>query len=791
MSLQSLPIFNQLDTICNSLKTSSSHFLVLTAETAAGKSTGVPCALLKAFSKKIYVLEPRKLSVFGVANRISELLGEKIGESIGYRVHLEKKVSEKNRLEVMTEGMLLPLLQKDPSLSGVDVVVLDEFHERSVNGDLLLSFLKEAVTLRDDLFILVMSATMDTEKVSSFLKCPVLTVPGRQYPVEVIHPTELINSSENQNWSIGFFCKEAIIKVLYSEKGDILVFLPGIADIRLCEKLLREWLEQKAFDIEIIILHSTIPFSQQKKVYDITSEKRRVILSSAIAETSITVPRITTVIDSGFSRINRYNQTTGMNALSTEIESVFSSEQRKGRAGRLGPGLCYRLWNPANVRIEKMPAEILRSDLVPLVLECALWGVKKITDLEWLDTPSCGGWNQAVELLSNLGCLEKGSITSFGKEVLSLGIHPRLGVVALKGGVEYAIKYALGEKEKDSKRLQFEQDINRRLSFCKVEKNPGWYALLQGYPDRLAYKIESQIYQFPSGKKGKLLDPTLDDKWIIAPLVQLGDGLGIIQSFERIPSDPSSQELFFTWLQIHKSVKSEVTFAEIKSKEKRIQKHQIECFGKIVLSKTGVEVDESVIGASGLSLAAEAWCSTIENKGFFAPNLLPWTKNTESLFKRAEFYFYHKLHQNIEIALMENLSEWFAPFVPLNGNITEKIFEQSLDYAFSNYNLNTHVPQKIILQNGKARNLSYEILDTKHGPIPVLEVVIQDLFGTYSIPSILGVKVLLKLLSPARRPLQITEDLEGFWKNTWPEICKEMKGRYPKHNWDYTKITKE
>ena len=359
--MQNLPIIPYLDEICCTLKNSSSRFLVLTAETAAGKSTAVPQAILKAFPQSVIMLEPRRLAVLSIANRIAEALGEKVGQTVGYRMHLESKISKETRLEIITEAILTRKLQSDPSLEGISVVIIDEFHERSIHADLALAFLKEAMELRDDLYVIVMSATIETEKVAEYLgskeqPAPVMKIPGRQFPVEIEYSGKISVSS-------------AIITTLRSikdKKQTILAFLPGIADIRRC----KAELEKIGFpneNTELMILHSSITLDEQKKVLSPLKEGvTRIILSSAIAETSLTVPGVKTVIDSGLSRINRMNISLGMEHLVTENESMFSAEQRAGRAGRLGPGKCIRLWNKNDVRIENTPAEILRSDITSL-----------------------------------------------------------------------------------------------------------------------------------------------------------------------------------------------------------------------------------------------------------------------------------------------------------------------------------------------------------------------------------------------------------------------------------------
>ena len=424
--INQLPIAPHLDDICVSLKSSRSHSLILTAETGAGKSTALPLALLNHFSGKIIMLEPRRIAALSVASRVSTLLGEEIGKTAGYVMRLESRVSEATRFTVMTEAVLTRMLQDDLLLDGVSVVVLDEFHERSVQADLALAFLKETMSLRGDLYVVVMSATIDTASLSSYLAAggeavPVFTVPGRQFPVDVEYAGALLPS-------------DAVMRELRKrDGGSILVFLPGIADIR---KTAAE-LEREAADADILILHSSIDFDEQKKVLSPPDDfsRRRVILSSSIAETSLSVPGVSVVIDSGLARINRMNVAAGMEMLATETESVFSAEQRKGRAGRMQRGRCVRLWRENDVRAAETAPEIARTDLTELVLECAERGVYRRDALSWLTPPSAAAWKSAQKLLIALGCLTAENktdvenivrITSLGKAALTLGLHPRL-----------------------------------------------------------------------------------------------------------------------------------------------------------------------------------------------------------------------------------------------------------------------------------------------------------------------------------------------------------------------------
>lgn len=930
--ISALPITPHLDEICNALKSSPSHFLILTAETAAGKSTAVPLALLKHFSHKIVMLEPRRLAAVAITNRVAHLLGEETGQTAGYRLHLESKISSLTRFEVMTEAILTRRLQNDPSLEGTDVVVIDEFHERSVHADLALAFLKESMQLRYDLFVIVMSATIDTQQLSSYLSrtvvsaamesisqpsateskpqssvtvhsgdCPVLHIPGRQFPVSIDYRPS-VSPAQAVKQIIDLQIAECKIKdktlinnrSLANERSNtqqnrsILVFLPGIYDINRTKSDLTEALKQTsgsqlntqknciAYDdyiIQLLVLHSSIPFSEQKEVLqpiskDITLLPNsilpgnfkhpasklypliRVILSSAIAETSLTVPDVTTVIDSGLARINRFDAATGMEKLTTENESVFSAEQRAGRAGRTAPGTCIRLWTQNNVRVTRTPPEIMRTDLTPLVLECAQWGVTSPEKLSWLDTPPHSSWQNAHDLLVELECItEDGHITQTGSDALSLGLHPRLACVALAGkklgqeksAAQVVIRFTEYARSLPERKKNFLEDLLRRLSLCQSQSGNATAAdspvssshliLLAGFPDRIARyagsnmqaspqqsarqtisQTQSARYQFPSGRIALL--PKEDSEksntypeWIVAPEVDAGERTGKMYSYEVIPTNET-----LAWISERTKTITRTVFADLKKGTKatssslasiasgsglKLQKFEYTCYGKIIIKEKKLVPSAKDFG--------DAVCSAVQENGI---TCLPLTQALERFLLRAEFYVEHisspnqSVLQNKLKLLSETPHEWLLPF--LTGDSSNKIDGETVYNALYWYldgqTIDRMVPEEITLPNGKKRRISYEKREKQTNDsskmngstvIPVLEVIIQQIFGCLETPKILGFPVLLKLLSPARRPLQITDDLAGFWVNTWPEICKELKGRYPKHNWDYRITEKE
>ncbi len=827
--IKDFPITPHLDQICSSLRSSSSRFLVLTAETAAGKSTVLPLALLDHFPGKMIMTEPRRLAVLGVANRLSDLSGD---GAIGYKIHLESHISSETRLEVVTEAILVRQLQEDPALEGYNLVVLDEFHERSVNTDLALAFLKEAMQLRDDLFVIVMSATIDTARLQKYLDAPVMKIPGRQYPVKMLYEPEkslvslvyqALRLAEGASVARGRAGAGGDVSTSgESLTGNVLVFLPGISDIRKAQEAL---LDTGDFgpesDIELCILHSSVSLEEQKRVIA-SSGKRRVILSSAIAETSLTVPGVTCVIDSGLARVNRLDLNTGMEKLATEPESEFSAEQRAGRAGRLGPGTCIRMWAQADPRAKNLPPEILRTDLVPLVLECSERGVYSADGVDWLDGPSAAAWRASCQLLQRLDMVRPdGRITGRGRAALHLGVHPRLAGIALAAweadeqlgeqARRLLVKFSQYSRSAPELQRRFIADMERRLKKHAPHGNPGNPAapgqptptstapganpaakaidsellILSGYPDRLAKRLSAPgadpaEYQFAGGRKALFYTRTEGSRtrnapeWLVAPEVMTTQNGVVIFEFEEL-STPKITE----FLENHAEIRTICKFSDGK-----IQKTENKCFGEIVLSSKKIPSSPEDL--------AQAWLTEIEEKGIAC---LPLDAKTESLLLRAQYVTQQLASVPSDAQtkstpvptsnpdqLAASAREWLLPFLSGATTLTPAIVHDALYWYLNGAEIDRLAPEQITLENGRRVRVHYE----RQAEIrPIIEIIIQRIFGCFTTPVICGKKVLLRLLSPASRPLQVTDDLENFWTGAWVEICKEMKGRYPKHNWNY------
>lgn len=882
-NLPPLPVTPYISQIAETLKKSPSRFLILTAETGAGKSTVIPAGLPKFFDGKILITEPRRIAALSIAERVSEILEEPCGKTCGYKIHLENKTSRETKIEVVTEAVLSRTLQNDPSLEGYSVILIDEFHERSVTTDLNLAFLREAMELRDDLYVIIMSATIETKKLSEYLggpdyipgeTVPVMEIPGRTFPVEVEYKPD--------STMVRAICDE-LENVQRGQTPVILAFLPGIKEIRKTEIELRSALgDLQNSGTEIHVLHSSVSLSDQKKIFaPLPENTNRVIISSAIAETSLTVPGVTTVIDSGLSRVNRLNIALGMETLVTEAESEFSAEQRKGRAGRLQAGRCIRLWSKNEPRKKSMLPEILRTDISSLVLECAAWG-KNLSESEnfFLDSPSKAAIKTASEFLQNMNFLDsRKKITERGRLALEAGVSPRLANLILfaaenpalkEDAVSLILKYSNYADSKSEMQKRFCDDIRLKITGAQnalaahdahSNKNdkggqppsshdahsnkrdkggqpPSKTALLfAGFSDRLAKKCPETFsgtgkgndkisYQFPNGHTAFLAKDLYFSQapdWIIAPEVLATSSGGTVFDYECVTNAEAE------------SLISDLTHDETEcffnEDQTKISKFVYTKYGKITLSEKKVNVtkDDSVL----------AWCTQIRKKGLNSLNL---SYKMQDFLTRADFYAVHAdagtesvaaphgvqdgqgahdaaLSQGVhslqgahDAALTQGVQnaqgvhdtqnavpkdsqntgtsslslarleaapeEWLTPFLT-GGKLTDEILYNAAYWYLDGATVDTNVPTQMILENGRKIKVTYE------NGRPVIEIIIQRIFGCFENPKIMGVPVLLKLLSPASRPLQITEDLAGFWNGSWIEICKEMKGRYPKHNWDY------
>jgi ATP-dependent helicase HrpB len=784
--------------------------VILQAPPGAGKSTALPPVLLKEKwlnGKKIIMLEPRRLAARSVASRIAFLLDENVGETAGYRIRFENKISASTRIEVVTEGILTRILQNDNTLEDVGLVIFDEFHERSLHADLALALCREIQSvLRDDLKILVMSATLDEEKLSSVLgNAPIVSSEGRQYPVDIKY------SPSEPNLSISAQVSRAVLKAIRSEDGDILVFLPGAGDIHRCAELI----EAEASGIFIYPLYGDL--SQQKQQEAIMPDqygRRKIVLSTSIAETSLTIEGIKVVIDSGYSRVPRFDPNTGLTRLETIRVTKDAADQRAGRAGRLGPGTCYRLWVEGSHQhlVPHRRPEILEADLAPMMLELAQWGVNDLKILSWLTPPPAGAVSQARELLTQLDAVSENRITSKGKKMLTLPAHPRIAHMLLEGAEEGNIALAIDAASLLDERdpLPREAGANlalrvealrkwRRKDYVNAEKNvlerveraaASWRKnfnispdnshfgeqqlgklLAAAYPERIAKKIKHSRYRLANGRIAKIHehDPLAAETWIIAAHLDGGSNESRIYMAASLDPDDllhlSSQQDNISW-DSGKGILSARW-------ERRI--------GNIVVESTQIEniPEEQKI---------KILCDAIRSEGI---NILPWTDELIEWKKRISNVKIWRTDEDwpdlSDEQLLDTLEEWLSPFI--SGVRKREDFKKlELHNILSgllsweqSQRLEKLAPAKIKVPTGSLITLKYNA----DGSPPILAVRLQEVFGLLETPAVNEgrTKVMLHLLSPGYRPVQVTQDLKSFWNTTYAEVRKDLRARYSKHHW--------
>lgn len=785
--------------------------LILQAPPGAGKSTVLPLELLNEpwlKGKKILMLEPRRLAARAVANRMSSLLNEPVGTTVGYRVRFDNKVSKQTRIEVLTEGILTRMLQQDNTLEDVGLVIFDEFHERSLHADLALALCREMqMVLREDLRILIMSATLDGEQLSSLLgNAPILTSAGRQYPIELLYV-----SPEN-NIALPVQMAKAIRKALAAHEGDILAFLPGAGEIQRTQDLL----ENELSNISIHPLFGDLPQQkQQEAILPHPQGKRKVVLATSIAETSLTIEGIKIVIDSGYCRSPRFDPKTGLTRLDTIRVTQDMATQRAGRAGRMAPGVCYRLWHEATHQhlLPHRNPEIMEADLAPTLIELAQWGIQDLQQLAWLSPPPHAAVNQARSLLEDLGAIDSKKITSRGKEILRLPTHPRIAHLLLEGKrfslIALATDIAAVLEERDP--LQKEAGANltlriealrkwRNKEYVSADKNTlerierlatQWrklFSILQdnaapvdqevgkllaaAYPERLAKQREQQHrYRLANGKIVKLnehdplshepylavahLDPgTTEGKIYLAAPIALTDILHLVKDTTLIDWDTQNGIL-------------------VARNEKRI--------GDIILESKALKVipEEKKV---------KILCDVIRKEGFSifkqTEDLLEWKAriNCLNIWKPDEAF-----PDLSDVNLLNTLEEWIAPYITSIKKREDflkldlyTILSVSLSYQ-QTQQLENLAPSKIKVPSGSSIALKYNA----DGTNPILAVRLQEMFGLLDTPTVNEgrTKVILHLLSPGYKPVQVTQDLKSFWKNTYPEVRKELRIRYKRHHW--------
>lgn len=806
-----LPIDSLLPAIRTTLAEHVS--LVIEAPPGAGKTTRVPPALLDTAwlqGRKLVMLEPRRLAARAAAHFMAVKLGEHIGETVGYRVRMDTRVGPRTRIEVVTEGVLTRLLQSDPALGDYGLVIFDEFHERSLHTDLALALILEARhALRPDLRIVAMSATLDSAPVAELLGgAPRLVSEGRSFPVDTRYQPLVPRAPVEAQVA------NAVRRVLAEESGSLLVFLPGGGEIRRVVKMLDENLPSGT---DVVPLHGDLPQEQQDAaILPAASGRRKIVLATSIAETSLTIEGVRVVVDAGYARVPRFEPVSGLTRLATVRVSRASADQRRGRAGRLEPGVCYRLWSEGE-RLEAQTApEILQADLAPLALELAQWGVTDAARLAWLDPPPSAALAQARELLQELEALDAdGRITAHGRSLVELPLHPRLAhmvaggerrgsgwlacllaaVLSERDIVAGGIKHAgvaervrllsarpaadAGVDRRNLKRVQaVARDIARQAGIAPqadVAADQAGPLLALAYPDRIARRrAGSQPRYLLANGRGAYLsddDPLRSAEWLAVAALDGNPRAARIFLAART-DEREMRELFAAQI----VARDRIDWDEDQGAVRAVREL---CLGAIILEQRPLaEPDAQKVAA--LMLAA------IRRRGL---DCLPWSAELRNwqarvlLLRRVQGDSWPDVS---DAALLRSLEQWLAPYLAgstrlmqLAGVPLKQALEALLDFH-QRRTLNELAPTQVTVPTGRRVPLDYTLGDT-----PVLAVRVQEMFGLAQTPAIAGgrMPLVLHLLSPAGRPLQVTRDLAGFWKSSYRDVKKDMQGRYPKHPW--------
>ncbi|MDT8453306.1 MAG: ATP-dependent helicase HrpB [Gammaproteobacteria bacterium] len=840
-----LPINAVLGEIQDTLNTH--HRVVLQAPPGAGKTTAVPIALLDQpwlKDRQIIVLEPRRLAARNAAARMAYLLGEKVGERVGYQIRQDSCLSAKTKILVVTEGILTRKLQADPELKNTALVIFDEFHERSLHADLSLALcLQSQQILREDLKILVMSATLNTSAVSALLNnAPIIQSEGRSFPVDIKYLDRPVPQHGHQPLIASLM--NSVKQVIEQHAGNCLVFLPGVKEINQLAAQLKQYIESAAINnIVLAPLHGNLSKQQQDLAISPSPDgRRKIVLATNIAETSITIEGISCVVDSGLERILDYSPASGMNRLKTQFISQDSAEQRSGRAGRLSAGVCYRLWTAQQQPrlLKHSCAEILHSDLSTLVLELANWGVQQLDDMQWMDSPPTSATEQARTLLLQLHALDdSGRITPHGRDMLRLGTHPRLAHMMLSA-TEISQSYhacliasLLTEKDLFLASAEKSADIHDRLNVLMQTHSPGsnhhgvdrqqcqritktaddffkrlkncaaasinkeqpdhnlsGVLLAYAYPDRIAKQRSPHAPRYLlSNGKGAAIAPHLQHhlhEYIV--IANLDEQQGEARIY--LAADINAQQLqgyFSANIQQQETVSWNETL-------QRVEARQTRSIGKIVLQEALISDDKKSATKAAIQ---QCLITAIRNTGL---QCLNWSPAADSLSQRVQFINHHLSHNPTlkpqlnaqtlpdfsDEALLNNLETWLQPYLNNETSIRQcaklnihTLLSSQLSWEQQQL-INKLAPEKITVPSGSAISIDYT--DSIQ---PVLAVRLQEVFGLYETPTVLNghCKLMMHLLSPARRPMQVTQDLNSFWQTTYHEVKKELRGKYKRHYW--------
>ncbi|MBL0937545.1 MAG: ATP-dependent helicase HrpB [Gemmatimonadaceae bacterium] len=808
---------------------------VLEAPPGAGKTTRVPLALLDASwlgTQRVLMLEPRRLAARAAAHFMARSRGESVGETIGFRVRGETRISSRTRVEVVTEGVLARLLSADPTLEGYGAVVFDEYHERSLHADLGLALVLEAQQVRDDLRVLVMSATLDGDAVARLIAdaqgiAPIVRSDGRMFPIATHHRPP--RSDERLEATASRVIREAT----EAHDGDVLVFLPGMGEQQRVASRLESWVPDSC---RVHVLHGSMPLAAQDAALSpAPANTRKIVLSTSVAETSLTVEGVRIVVDAGQSRVARFDAAAGLTRLATVRVSRASADQRRGRAGRVAPGVCYRLWDAHEEHgfLASTRPEILDADLATLALELADAGVSDPATLRWLDVPRPGPFAQARELLRELGALdEQGRITSHGREVAALPLQPRLAHLVVestrRGASGMGASLAALLEERDILRAEgygrAPTDIRLRMDVVKREGDASEVSLHGAWVDRdgvrrvrqaaqdigrrlpdgakpkldraddvdigtlLALAFPDRVAQRRTGSEGRYLlrngsgavvakgDALYEEPWLaIAELEGQPPEYRIVRAapltLEEIKDAVGEQfarESLVTWDDRARTVK---TVERVRLGAITVEERP--------LRDVDAEAVRDVLTQELVRAGAAAW---------------PWREGATRLRERLAFLHHHDASwpDVSDSALAESISEWLAPY--LDGARSwahlERVDWHEALASLVPWNLRA-VLDRLAPTHLEVPSGSNITVDYSEPAAPILSVKLQEVFGWTSTPMLFDgrVPVTLHLLSPAQRPVQVTRDLAGFWKTGYFEVRKELRGRYPRHPWPDDPLT--
>jgi ATP-dependent helicase HrpB len=817
-NLPALPISAALPALEKALATRRK--VLLQAPPGAGKSTIVPLALLGGdwlAGRTVLMLEPRRIAARAVAQRMAHLIGEPVGQTVGIRTRLETRVSRATRIEVVTEGILTRMLQSDPALEHIGCVIFDEFHERSLNADLGLALcLESQETLREDLRVLVMSATLETRPLARLLDdAPIVEAHARSYDVTTHYV------ARRAELSLEMQTVQVLRRALSDEAGDILCFLPGAAEIGRVQRTLGESLPESA--VSVLPLYGELDAAAQDAAIR-PAARRKIVLATSIAETSLTIEGVRVVVDTGLRRYAKFDPATGMSRLETEKLSQAAADQRRGRAGRLSAGACYRLWSEGvqATLVAQAPPEILHADLAPLALELACWGAADPARLRWLDPPPLAPLAQARDLLGLLGAIDTaGRVTPHGRSLAAMGAHPRLAHMLIKGrdmqAARLASEIAAILAERDILRAapgSRDADLRLRVGALRgaralpggltvdaralrqAQRTAGnWQRELGGreevadpdafvgvltalaYPDRVARaRDDGGRYLLANGRGARFAEPQALAKSEFIVAAELDGAERDARIFLAAPLEREDLERLFAE-QIEE--RSEIAWDE---REQAVRARKQRRLGALVLRSEELrdadrdEIAEAALsGLRRLGLAALPW----------TPSLRQWQARV-MLLRRFEVPAAAPWPDVSDGALLDTLEEWAPPWMA--GLVRREHFARfdlsqalrsRLSYAQSSA-LEREAPTHFVAPSGSSLPIDY--LD---GEVPTVSVRLQEMFGLRETPAVAAgrLPLLLKLLSPAGRPVQITRDLVSFWERGYHEVRKDLKGRYPKHYW--------